>query len=61
MNTEALIKKMAEKKIEPGMLAEKINVSKIFVYYLMNGQREPSLNVAKAIADTLECTVDELI
>ena len=61
MNTDKLIKLMAEKKIEPGELAKAINVSKIFVYYLMNGQREPSLTVAKAIAKKLECTVDELI
>ncbi len=61
MNTDKLIKLMAEKKIEPGELAKEINVSKIFVYYLMNGQREPSLTVAKAIAKKLECTVDELI
>ena len=61
MNTEKLIKLMAEKKIEPAELAKEINVSKIFVYYLMNGQREPSLTVAKAIAKKLECTVDELI
>ncbi len=61
MNTEKLISKMAEKRIEPGELAKEINVSKPFVYYLMNGQREPSLAVAKAIADLLDCTVDELL
>ena len=61
MNTENLVKKMAEKNIQPKELAEKINVSIPFVYYMMNGQREPSLVTAKEIASCLECTIDDLL
>lgn len=41
-------------------LAANIGVSRAFVGYLLKGYKEPSLAVAKRIADYFEISLDEL-
>ena len=52
---------MAEQKISAKQLAEAVGVSQRRLEGWMYGEREPSIRYLIAIADTLNCTIDELI
>ena len=42
-------------------LADMVGVSEMMISYIIRGFKNPSVEVAKRIADTLGVTVDELI
>lgn len=52
---------MEERNLSASELAEAIGVSQRRLEGWMYGEREPSIRYLIAIADTLNCTVDELI
>ena len=52
---------MEERNMSASELAEALGVSRRRLEGWMYGEREPSIRYLIAIADTLNCTVDELI
>ena len=42
-------------------LAECVGVSEMMLSYIVRGVKNPSIEVAKRIADTLGVTIDELV
>lgn len=52
---------MESKSITQAELADVACVSKAWMSYIASGRRQPSLDVAKRIADKLGVTVDELL
>lgn len=55
---------LRDKRIEKGLsikkLAEAVGVSDAFIRYLEYGQKNPSLQTARKIAQILGCSIDEL-
>lgn len=58
---ESIKKKREEYDIEQQELAQRIGVNKSFLSAVEGGTRTPSLAVTIALADTLHCSIDELI
>jgi putative transcriptional regulator len=48
------------KKIPVAEMARRLNISASFYYKIEQGIRNPTIDLAKAIADILESTIDEL-
>lgn len=59
-NKERMSELMKQQDVTYEALAAQIGVSKAFVGYLLRGYKEPSLAVAKRIADFFGVTIDEL-
>lgn len=53
--------KRKEKGLSQEELAERVLVSTPMICQIERGTRNPSLQLGKAIADVLGCTVDELL
>lgn len=49
-----------EKNITIERLSEETGITTRHIYYIMNGEKNPTLPVAKKIAETLGKTIDEL-
>jgi transcriptional regulator with XRE-family HTH domain len=60
-NHSKLKELMESKSITQAELAYVACVSQAWMSYIANGRRQPSLDVAKRIADKLGVTVDELL
>ncbi|WP_163582140.1 helix-turn-helix transcriptional regulator [Gracilibacillus saliphilus] len=45
---------------EVDVIAQKVGISTSYYYKIEQGKRTPSVDLAKKIADVLNCTVDEL-
>lgn len=54
-------KKRLEQNLSQKALAEKINTNQTNISRYENGQREPSIKTAQALAKALGCTIDELL
>lgn len=52
---------MGRKGIMQNEMAEVCNVSQIFISYVINGHKVPSVEVLKKMADRLGTTIDALI
>ena len=50
-----------KKHLTQEVLAEKVDCSPSFISYVETGRKEPSLERFVQIANTLECTADELL
>lgn len=61
MNIEKIKELMFERKVMQMDLASAIGVSQAFICNMLKGLNEPSLKVAKRIADFFDCTIDELL
>lgn len=61
MNTDKLQKQMAKMSINSRELSKKVGITEQYVSLIVNGLRIPNVLVAKKIADTLECTIEELL
>lgn len=48
------------KKISVSEMARRLNISTSFYYKIEQGSRNPTISLAKDIADILGCTMDEL-
>lgn len=48
------------RKIPVSEMARRLNISASFYYKIEQGIRNPTIDLAKAIADILESTIDEL-
>ncbi|MGB9860560.1 MAG: helix-turn-helix domain-containing protein [Moorellaceae bacterium] len=48
------------KKISVSEMARRLNISTSFYYKIEQGIRNPTIDLAKAIADILQSTIDEL-
>lgn len=48
------------KKISVSEMARRLNISTSFYYKIEQGSRNPTISLAKDIADILGCTIDEL-
>lgn len=58
---ESIKKKREEYDIEQQELAHRAGISKSLLSAIEGGTRFPSLPTAIALADTLHCSIDELI
>lgn len=61
MDTEKLKKRMAEMNIKSRELSKIVGVTEQYISLILNGFRTPNVLVAKKIADTLECTIEDLL
>lgn len=61
MISEKLKKILEEKKITQAELAEKVGISQAYASYLLNGFKQPSVELLKRIADFLNVSLDELV
>lgn len=55
-----LIERRQELNFTQDQVAEKANISRAYYVNIEAGRKDPSIKVAKSIADTLETTVDEI-
>ncbi len=59
------MKKLKEKRIEKGLtqeqLGQAVGVSYRTIYQYETGRREPSLKILRALANALNCTIDEIV
>lgn len=60
-NTRKVKTLMKKAKINQADLSRQFGVSEVFISKILNGEKQPSLAMTKAIADLLGATVDELI
>lgn len=58
---ESIKKKREEYDLEQQELAKRAGVSKAMICSIESGTRIPSLSTAIAMADSLHCSIDELI
>lgn len=58
---ENIKKKREEHDLEQQELARRVGVSKSFICAIEQGLRLPSLGTVVALADTFNCSIDELI
>lgn len=56
-----LLEKRKEKGLSQEQLASMVGVSRPFISQMETGEHLPSIKTAKALANVLECTVDELL
>ena len=56
-----LVKRMEQKNMKPPDLALKAGIAEKTIRNLMNGSTRPNFDNLIAIADTLGCTIDELL
>ncbi len=61
MNTVKLKELMKARGVSVHDLAQGAVVSDVMIYKILNGTRDPSLSVAKVIAEYLGTTVDDLL
>lgn len=61
MDGKKLQDKMTEKKMTQKMLGDRVGVSQQMITRIVTGSKQPSLMLAKEIANVLGCTVDELL
>lgn len=61
VNGEKIKELMKEKGISGKELADKVGVSAAMISYIIKGFREPNVAALARIAQTLDCTVDELL
>ena len=61
MDGKKLRDKMTEKKMTQKMLGDRVGVSQQMITRIVTGSKQPSLALAKEIANVLGCTVDELL
>ena len=61
MNTEKLQKKMAALKITNAELSRQVGITEAYVSQIINGLKVPSCTIGKRIADTLQCSLDDLL
>lgn len=50
-----------ERGLTQEQVAEKVNVNRVNIAYFESGVKVPSVAVLIAIADVLECSIDELL
>lgn len=59
------MQKLKEKRIKKGLtqeqLGQMVGVSYRTIYQYESGRREPSLNILRALANALKCTIDEIV
>lgn len=61
IDTEKVKKLLEVHNLTQEQLAERVGLSKAMTCYILKGFKNPSLEVAKRIADTLGVTLDELV
>ncbi len=61
MNTEKVKQRMSTLGVSQKQLAEACGVSQAYMSYLLKGLKQPSALIVKCIAETLACTMDELM
>lgn len=59
------MKKLKEKRIQKGLtqeqLGQAVGVSYRTIYQYESGRREPNLKILRALANALQCTIDEIV
>lgn len=55
-----LIARRKKLGLTQGQLAEKASISRSYYTNIEKGRKEPSMNVAKCIADVLKTTIDKI-
>lgn len=61
MISENLKKILEEKKITQAELAKNVGITQAYASYLLNGFKQPSVELLKRIADFLDVSLDELV
>ena len=61
MNPQKVLAALRKKGVTQSDLARKVGVTREAVSKIVNGFRDPSLEVAKRIADYLGTTIDDLV
>ena len=61
MISENLKKILEEKKITQAELAKNVGITQAYTSYLLNGFKQPSVELLKRIADFLDVSLDELV
>ena len=61
MNATRIKELMKEKGLTQKALGELVGVSHVMIGYILSGLKIPSLSTLIAIANALECTVDEIV
>lgn len=61
MNATRIKELMKEKGLTQKALGEIVGVSHVMIGYILSGLKIPSLSTLIAIANALECTVDEIV
>lgn len=61
MNATRIKELMKEKGLTQKSLGELVGVSHVMIGYILSGLKIPSLSTLIAIANALECTVDEIV
>ena len=61
MNVTRIRELMKEKRLTQKALGELVGVSHVMIGYILSGLKIPSLSTLIAIANALECTVDEIV
>lgn len=61
MNLEKIKNLMSAQKVTQAELARVAGTSQVFISFVMNGTKIPSVAVLKRIADRLGVTMDELV
>lgn len=55
---------MKARRIEQGLsmkdLSFKTQISERYLYFIENGQKNPSLKTARIISDSLECSIEDI-
>jgi DNA-binding XRE family transcriptional regulator len=61
MDGKKLQKKLDEKGLTQTALGDTVGVTRQMIHRIIQGTKEPSLSLAKEIARTLDCKLDELL
>jgi transcriptional regulator with XRE-family HTH domain len=61
MDGKKLAERMQKNGLTQAALAKKAGCTQQTVSYILNGKRQPRVEIARAIARALECKVDDLL
>ena len=61
MNRDKLQIKMAECNFSNAELSRAVGITEAYISQIVNGLRIPSVEVAKRIAEALNCKIDDLV
>lgn len=61
LNTEFLAKRIRQMGFNQKEFSETVGTSQAMMSYMLNGFKQPSLELAKRMSKELGCTVDDLL
>ena len=60
-NKEKLVQLRTARGISQEALAREIGVSQVFIVYMENGYKEPSIKVLRRLANYFNCSMDDFM